>query len=263
MTDILLTNDDGYQSIGFYPLYKELKKEFSVFAIPPLDQKSWIGKSISTRKNLELFDVKIGEYNIKSLNGTPADCVQVGLYNLLEEKPRLVVSGINAGENIGHGRILSSGTIGASMEASISNVKSISTSLHIPPQIKARTDFSDPNNYKIFESAAKITMKLIKILIDEEFGPDVDLISINIPFSATVSSEFNITKPFRDSYGKLFHKTGEEYKHINPPIVLSNPMNGTDLKALSEGKISITPISLELCSKNSIEKLEQKIKDKW
>ena len=87
----------------------------------------------------------MGGYNLKSLNGTPADCVQVELYNILEEKSRLVVSGINVGENIGHGRILSSGTIGASMEASISNVKSVSTSLHIPRQKKPITERNERN----------------------------------------------------------------------------------------------------------------------
>ena len=123
MADILLTNDDGYRSVGFLPLLKELSKQFSVVAVAPSEEKSWIGKSISARKELTIQKVKLGDFDIYSLNGTPADCVQVGLYDVLDNKPKLVISGINTGDNVGHARILSSGTVGAAMEASIDGVK--------------------------------------------------------------------------------------------------------------------------------------------
>ena len=263
MTDILLTNDDGYKSVGFYPLLKELSKDFSVVAVVPDSEKSWIGKSISARSTLKVKEIKLNNSKIFTCSGTPADCTQIGIYDFSKDKPKLVVSGINIGENVGHGRILSSGTIGAAMEASIDGIKAISTSLYIPPEIKKNTNFFDDKNYSIFENAAKISLKIIKILINHEFDDNVDLISINIPFDATIDSEFEITKPFRDPFGKLFHKKGDKYIHINPTLKFENLKEGTDLKALSENKISITPISLELVSNTSFRKLNQLISKNW
>ncbi|MEA2003700.1 MAG: 5'/3'-nucleotidase SurE, partial [archaeon] len=112
MTEILLTNDDGHSSVGFFPLLRELSKEFTVTAVAPSSQRSWAGKSISFHNEIELEKIKVGDYDGYSCSGTPADCVQIGLYNVLERKPGLVVSGINLGNNAGHGRILSSGTVG-------------------------------------------------------------------------------------------------------------------------------------------------------
>src|SRR3989344_3881178 len=190
MANILLTNDDGYNSVGFLPLLKELSKEFSVVTVAPTKEMSWIGKSITTKQELELKKIKLGKFNIFTLNGTPADCVQVGLYDVAEKRPTLVVSGINIGENIGYGRILSSGTVGAAMEASIDGVKAISSSLYIPPEIKKKTNFFDPKNHLMFENAAKITLKVIKILNKKKLGKNVDLVSVNIPYKATIDSDF-------------------------------------------------------------------------
>lgn len=263
MADILLTNDDGYRSIGFLSLLKELSKKFSVIAVAPSKEQSCAGKSISRTKELKLKKVKIENNEIFSINGTPADCVQIGLYNILKRKPRLVISGVNTGANVGHGRILSSGTLGASMEASIDGVKSISSSLYIPPEIKEKADFSDPKNYRIFENATKITLKLVEILYGKEIDSDIDFVSINIPFNATIDSEFEITKPFRNPYGKLFHKKHDRFIHINPMLGFDNLKDGTDLKALYNGKISITPINLELVSNSSLQRLNRTIKRDW
>ncbi|MFA5793307.1 MAG: 5'/3'-nucleotidase SurE [Candidatus Gracilibacteria bacterium] len=257
MTDILLTNDDGYNSVGFYPLLKELTKHFSVTAVAPSSEQSWIGKSISKSSALSLTKVKLNEFEIFSLNGTPADCVQVGLYDVISEKPKLVVSGINTGLNTGHGRILSSGTIGASMEASIDGVKSISVSIHIPEGINN----SDVDEI-VFQNAAIITTNIIKLFIDKPLGENIDLISINIPFSARIDAEIEVTRPHRDPYGKLFHKTDDRYNHISPPIDFSIAKAGTDLRALAEEKISITPISLELVSEKAMEQMKKMLNDK-
>ena len=264
MPDILLTNDDGYTSSSFYPLLNELSKHFSVFSITPDTEKSWIGKAITTKKELKLTKIKKENYEIFLLDGTPADCVQVGFYNILKTKPKLVLSGINQGSNVGSARILSSGTIGAAMEASIEGVSAIASSVRIPLEIKKTLNLFDEKNYVYFENAAKITAKLTKILIDKKFDSGVDLFSINIPFDATLDSEIAITRPFKDPYGQLFHlKENGSVFHKTPRLEFKNLKEGTDLKALSEGKISITPISLNLVEKNSIKKISKAITDSW
>ncbi len=261
MTDILLTNDDGYKSAGFLPLLKELSKEFSVVAVTPDREKSWIGKAITTKKILKIKKVKRDGFEIFTTNGTPADCVQMGLYNILNSFPKMVVSGINQGANVGHARILSSGTVGAAMEASIEGVKSIASSLRIPMEVKKKTDLFDPKNYWLFEDASKITVKIIKILMEKEFDDGIDLFSINVPPGATTDSDVEVTRPFKEAYGKLFYEKDDGFVLSTPRLEFKNLQEGTDLKALSDGKISLTPLSLCLFKEGSIEKVEKLIKN--
>jgi 5'-nucleotidase len=261
--DILLTNDDGYSSIGFYPLLEKLSKKFTVSVIAPSTQKSWVGKSITAHANFEIENIKVGEFNINTIEGTPADCIQVGLYHLLKNPPKLVVSGINIGENIGHGRILSSGTIGAAMEAAIDGVRSIASSLCIPHDIQKHINFFDKKNYYVFEDAAKITFKLTEILINAKLDKHIDVISINIPYGATIDSPLEITRPFKEPYGQLFFRKEGLLVKANPIIDIKNPKEGTDLKAISEGKISVTPINLDLVSQDSADLLRETIKKSW
>ena len=261
MADILLTNDDGYKSAGFLPLLKELSKEFSVVAVTPDREKSWIGKAVTTKKVLKVKKVKLDGFEIFTTNGTPADCVQIGLYNILDSFPKMVVSGINQGANVGHARILSSGTVGAAMEASIEGVKALASSLRIPGEIKKTLDLFDKKNYVVFENPAKITAKLVKILIDKKFDDDVDLFSVNIPYDVSPNTKIEITKPFKESYGKLFYEKEEGLQLRTPSLDFRNLKDGTDLKAIYEGKISLTPLSLSLFKEGSIQKVEKLIKN--
>jgi len=122
MTTVLITNDDGYKSAGFLPLVKEFAKEFSVVPVVPDHEKSWIGKAITKNKKLRVKKIKRDNVDLFLLNGTPADCTQIGLYHIAKHRPDLVVSGINIGLNIGTARMLSSGTIGAAIEASFEGI---------------------------------------------------------------------------------------------------------------------------------------------
>jgi len=263
MTDILLTNDDGYSSIGFYPLLRELSKDFDVVAVAPNQQKSWLAKSITSKKDMMVEKVKLEDKTVFTMDGTPADCVQIGLYDLVESRPRFVVSGINIGVNTGHGRILSSGTAGAGMEAVIDGVKAISSSLHIPPEVDKDLDFYNPINYSIYENAAKVTAKIIRILFHKQLADDVDLLSINMLQNATVDNDFEITSLDRQPYGRLFHKIENRFVHKNPILDLNSGNAGTDTHALGKNKISITPVSLELTSKKSKQILSDMIRSEW
>lgn len=263
MIDILLTNDDGYQAIGFYPLLKELSKKFNVTAVAPDTKKSWQGKSITCYHELEVKKVQLEEFEIFALNGTPADCVQIGLYDLVPRRPKFVVSGINIGLNAGHGRLFSSGTAGAAIEAAIDGVKSLASSLHLSHKHDEDINYYDRKFYYIYENAAKITAKLVEISINANLNADVDLISVNIPFEANADTQFEVTSVARDKYGKLFQRTGDTFKHVGDVPSTKNFPKGTDLNALDNGKISITPISLDLTSEKSKANLSKIIKNNW
>ncbi len=263
MVDILLTNDDGYKSVGFIPLLKELSKDFSVLAIAPSEKKSWTGKSITKEKTLTLKKIKKYGFDIFLLDGTPADCVQVGVNNILRKYPKMVVSGINNAPNVGIARFLSSGTVGAAMEASLCGIKAAAFSycpyLSMYRKTKNPPDLFNSKNYYIFEDAVKITARIIKALIKKDFK-DIDLFSINIPLGATINSGIKFTKLFRDSKWHLFQKENNKFLHYSPFVERKDLKQNTDLESLDEGKISITPISLSLTSEKLLKRTELLIK---
>ena len=263
MTDILVTNDDGYKSAGFVPLIKELTKKYSVTTIAPDRGRSWIGKAITTKKKLRLKKIIYEGIDMYLLDGTPADCVQIGLYDLVETRPKIVLSGINIGLNIGRARTLSSGTIGAAIEGSIDGVKAIASSLSIPLTMREnKTDFYNPKNYRYFENAAQITTKVTSIVIDNVFD-GVDLFSLNIPFDATVNTSLSITTLFKARYGRLFYRTGNTFIHQTPPVEFKNMDEYSDLRAIHDNTISLTPMNISFAAQNSFNNVERIFKKEW
>ena len=264
MTDILVTNDDGYKSAGFVPIVKILSQKYDVCAVVPDRGRSWIGKAITTKKELKLRKIQQNGVEMHLLNGTPADCVQIGLYDIVSTRPKLVISGINIGLNIGTARMLSSGTIGAAMEAAIDGVKALATSLSIPMKIReTNPNFYHPICYPYFENPVKITEKVGEIIMHEHFE-GVDLFSLNIPFEATLQTPLEITTPYRTKYGRLFHKKGNRYLQKTPPVEFKDMGEHTDLKALNDNKISLTPMSLSLVAQpESFQKVERVFHQQW
>jgi len=263
MVDILVTNDDGYKSAGFVSLVKELSKNYSVTAVVPDRGRSWIGKAITTKKELKIKKITYNGVEMFLLNGTPADCVQIGLYDVVPSRPKMIISGINIGLNIGKARTLSSGTIGAAIEGSIDGVRSIASSLSIPVTLRdKKTDFYTPKNDPLFENAAKITTKVTTIIMNKAFR-NVDLFSLNIPFDATVLTPLEITSLFNTRYGRLFHKTANKFVHWTPPIQYKNMEERSDLKALSEGKISLTPMNISFSAHQLLHNVEQTFQEEW
>ena len=263
MIDILLTNDDGYRSALFYSLHRALSERFKVFSITPAVEMSWVGKAISARSNLTLKTVRSHELQLQTLNGTPADCVQVGLYHLLKTPPAMVVSGINMGENTGHGRILSSGTVGACMEAAIAGIRALCASIQIPPEVREKVDFFEHKNHHIFDNHAKIVEKLVGILIKKDFPDGVDIFSVNMPFDVDIDTKIELTKPFKASYGTLFEQHGSIFR-LKKLHLLSTEINpGTDIFALNNGRISVTPIDLSLVSGINFKEIEEILELEW
>lgn len=263
MTDILVTNDDGYTSAGFITLVKELSKTYTVTAVVPDRGRSWIGKAITTKKELRLKKTTHDGVEMFLLNGTPADCVQIGLYDVVPTRPRLVISGINIGLNIGQARTLSSGTIGAAIEGAIDGVRSLASSISIPLALREnKTDFYHSGSYPLFENAAKITVKVASIIMEKTFK-DIDLFSLNIPFHATVDTPLEITTLFKMRYGRLFHKKGNRFLHETPPIQFKDMEAKSDLKALSQDRISLTPMSLSFGACQPLDAMEHAFKQEW
>jgi 5'-nucleotidase len=257
--DILLTNDDGYDAIGFYPLLKLLAQKYRVVVVAPDSQRSWQAKSISKKNDLQIVTKKLQEFEVFALNGTPADCVQIGLHDLLPSRPKLVISGINAGSNAGRGRTFSSGTVGAGFEAALNGVKAVAASLFLqmtPAEYKA-VSFTDPAFYHLFEPAAEIVAEIIDTLIDVPLPTDIDVVSVNIPLKATIATPREVTTLANDGYGQIFIKQDDFYVHHSASYDTDQPKPGTDTHALSKGHVAITPLSLDLSSHQSLDFLSR------
>ncbi len=257
--DILLTNDDGYDAIGFYPLLKLLSQKYRVLVVAPDSQRSWQAKSISKKNDLQVVSKKLHEFDIYTLNGTPADCIQIGLHDLLSSPPKLVVSGINAGSNAGRGRTLSSGTVGAGFEAALNGVKAVTASLYL--RMKSAEyhaiSFTNPQFYHLFEPAAEIIFEIVSSVIDQQLPDDVDLISVNIPLKATRQTEREVTTLANDGYGRVFIKRDDYYVHHDGSFDTEETVVGTDTHALELGHVAITPLSLDLSTKHSLQEMRK------
>src|SRR3954469_18043001 len=124
---ILLSNDDGIHAPGIIAMYRELKKLGKVWVVAPLEERSTNGHSLTIHKPLRLLSTGSGFYGV---SGSPADCIYLGIKQVMKETPDLVVSGINRGANLGQD-VYYSGTVSAAREACILGIPSMAVSLSV------------------------------------------------------------------------------------------------------------------------------------
>jgi 5'-nucleotidase len=240
---ILLTNDDGISSAGLWSAYQALTPIADVTVVAPAAQQSAVGRSISIFEPIRADEVTIQETHAVSVSGKPTDAVIIGLYGL-DIKPSLVVSGINIGENLSYESIMTSGTVGAALEAANHGVKSIAFSLQVENQ---GDKFEDPRFYRrSFDHAGEIVRDICERVLIQGFPRHADVINVNIP--AVIRDGYVITrlapKLFRTGVEQRLDPRGRPYYWINGPL-LTDAEEGTDVHAVSQGAISITPITLD------------------
>src|SRR3954471_12860585 len=155
---ILLSNDDGVHSVGLRAIYQELKKLGQVWVVAPLEEKSTTGHSLTIHKPLRMIPMGKDFYGV---SGSPADCVYLGIREVLRAMPDLVVSGINRGANLGQD-VYYSGTVSAAREACILGIPSMAVSLAVNFQ-KPKPD--EQNHY---ETAADAAVRALRVLLQEK-----------------------------------------------------------------------------------------------
>ncbi len=233
---ILLVNDDGYFSKGILTLYEVLKKEFSTVKVVAPDRNlSGAGHSLTFTKPLRIRQVDEDIYTV--IEGTPADCVHLGVGVIFEgKKPSIVVSGINEGPNLGED-ITYSGTVAAAMEGTILGIPSIAVSLF------AREDFK-------FYDASLVVLDLLKTILEKGMPKNLYL-NVNIPnIPYKEIKAYAITRQghrvykeavirYRDPYGKfIYWIAATDFNWYFEPW--------TDYWAVANGFVSITPLDLDL-----------------
>ncbi len=129
---ILVTNDDGVDSPALLPLVRAVGRIAPVRVVCPTRERSWIGKAITRWEEIAVESVEREGIEITAVDGFPADCTNLAVHSLFPDPPELVVAGVNIGLNTGLGFFLSSGTVGAAMEAWIAGLPALAFSVGRP-----------------------------------------------------------------------------------------------------------------------------------
>lgn len=240
---IMLTNDDGITSMGLWAAYEALAPFADVTVVAPATQHSAVGRSISIFEPIRATRVTMNGVPAYSVGGKPTDSVIIGLF-ALRLNPDLVVSGINIGENLSYESIMTSGTVGAALEASNQGVPSLAFSLQVEDQ---GDKFDDPSGVTDrFGDAKRVVREICEKILGNGFPKDAHVINVNIP--TPVRGGYEITrlaeKLFYTGVEERFDPRGRPYYWIDGPLY-EDANEGTDVHAIQKGNVSITPITLD------------------
>ncbi len=238
---ILVTNDDGVHAAGIFALQQALSRAgHQVTVCAPDRPRSASGHSITLHKPLRLAEVALPDGTIAYAgSGTPADCVTLGVLDVLENKVDLVVSGINHGPNLGWD-VTYSGTVSAAMEAIIIGIPAIAVSVANYAQ----------NLH--FDGAANFTATLAGRFADPQHKlPPATLLNVNAPdLPESEIKGVRLTtqgdRQYVDRLEKRHDPLGRAYYWLGGKLHDKEAAPGTDVKAVGEGYISVTPIHLDL-----------------
>src|SRR6516225_7061688 len=237
---ILLTNDDGIYAPGLQALRLELRKLGEVLVVAPATEQSAVGHSVTLTTPLVVQEVLDDQRQLLgwAVEGRPADCVKLALRELLGEPPDLVVSGLNAGSNVGI-NVLYSGTVAAAIEGAFFRRTSIACSLEY-----TRLRPLD------FARGADLARRVIEQLLANH-PPEGTLFNVNIP-----SPERGPVRglrvlpqnvaPYVETYDRRTDPRGRVYFWSNPEFSCPDPHPDTDVTALAEGYITVTPLQFDL-----------------
>ncbi len=242
---ILVTNDDGIQSKGIIALARALREIEDVLIVAPDIEQSAVAHSLTLHRPLRVEKIK---KNFYAVDGTPADCVHLAVNTILPEKPRLIVSGINKGGNLGDD-IIYSGTVSAAFEGTLLGIPSFAISL------VSRSHFK-------FEVATRFALRMARSIIERGL-PKNTFLNINVPnLDEKEIKSYQITHQ-----GRLIHNGDEVVEKVDPrgrkyywigggELVFEKGGN-TDVEAVSKSCISITPLNLDLTNYSSIRELKK------
>ena len=237
---ILLTNDDGITAPGLVAIYRELLTLGNVEVVAPETVQSATSHGITLKTPLLTSRVTVeNAFTGTAVDGRPADCVKLAVSQILPKPPDLVISGINSGANVGI-NVIYSGTVAAAIEAAFLGLPSIALSLYI------KNDF--PIDYARTAQLARHTIDLI--LAAGLTGGQV--VSVNIPPLHPGQSPRGIkvvrqcTRPWVDTYERRKDPRGSDYFWNTSVFTLSTTDNDTDVAALRDGYITVTPLQFDL-----------------
>ena len=244
---ILVTNDDGVNAPGLLALAHEMHKLGKVSVLAP-DRNWWGGGHGKTLdRALRVKDVRLADDTPAfASDGAPSDCVALGTLGYFKEPVDLVVSGINAGANLGHD-VTYSGTVTAAMEAVIAGVPGIAVSLETVDGHIGEVDYGP---------AARAASKVVRQVIENGLSHEI-LLNVNVPFlpDEKIRGIILTRQGLRVYHSRLDERTdprNKPYYWIGGDAPTGVPERGTDVGALAEGFVSVTPLQLDLTAYRAI-----------
>ncbi len=241
---ILISNDDGINSKGISELAKAMKEIGDVYVVAPLTEQSAVGHAITMKIPLRVTEHYIdGEFFGYAVTGTPADCIKIGLKNILKFKPDIVISGINHGSNTAI-NIIYSGTVSAAREAAIMDVPALAVSV-------------TNHRAKHFDYACQITQEFARKVIESNL-PNGTLLNINVPdlpkdqVKGTIITKQGKSK-WDDSYLEREDPYGGKYYWLTGSLMDVDNELITDQFAIKNNYASVSPIHFDLTDHEAYE----------
>ena len=240
---LLVTNDDGILSEGIRALADSLNILGEVWVVAPDRERNAVSHSLTLHRPLRITTISHHNY---AINGTPADCVNIGIHFLLPEKPDLVISGINKGANLGND-INYSGTVAAAVEGTLMGIPSCAISL------------AGEQSFK-FQPAARFALRVARFIRDKGLPPHT-VLNIDVPdtggeevdhyvlTSQDTHARMNTVEEKTDPRGGLYYWIGRIHDGSNEDVSNSD----SDLLAIRKKLISVTPLLIDRTQSSFLE----------
>ncbi len=239
MAHLLVTNDDGVHAAGLAALAEALGELGEVWVIAPEREQSACGHALTLHRPLRA--VPVGERRF-AVNGTPSDCVNLGVLGFMPEPPALVVAGINHGGNLGDD-VTYSGTVSAAMEATLLGVPAIAVSL---------LDGGD-----LADAAAVAKLVAMRVLVSGL--PRKTLLNVNVPPRAPRGIRLTRLghRVYSDRIVEQSDPRGRTHYWIGGGAPTWEELDGTDMGAIHEGYVAVTPVHLDLTNHAALTRLSE------
>ncbi|MBE2280567.1 MAG: 5'/3'-nucleotidase SurE [Ignavibacteriaceae bacterium] len=245
---VLVSNDDGIDAAGIIALVEELEKFAEVFVIAPLMEQSAAGHSITIKRPLKIIDFhRNNKFFGYAVDGTPADCVKIGITTILKFKPDIVLSGINHGSNTAT-NVIYSGTVSAAREALLMGISGIAFSL-------------DSRTSENIKDAAKIAASITRTTLLKGLNKGTFL-NVNIPdLPIDEIKGIKVTRQgkakWADSYIKKYDVIGREFYQLTGEFnQFDENDDDSDHLALTTGWVAVTPVKLDITDYEELESIK-------
>lgn len=249
----LISNDDGVTASGIFAAKKAIEDLCDTCIVAPETQQSGIGHALT------LFEpLRVNEYTLKDgsvgygVSGTPTDAVTLGLFEILDEKPDIMISGINTGFNLGQAELTTSGTLGAAIEAATFGIPTIAISLEV---VRDDIKFENGEIEIDFDFAGKMLKKIAGIVLKKGLPEGIDLLNVNIPANP-IDEEFEVVKLGKRMYTPIIHKRldprGKPYYWIGGEPYESDVPGSDGYELRKAHKTTVTPLKIDLTSDISL-----------
>jgi len=261
---ILLSNDDGIDSPGLWAAAEALDELGYVTVAAPRDHMSATGRGFQKNSDGTITTKKLSvndkEWDVYAVGGSPSQSVAHGILEIVPQKPDLVVTGINFGENLGTD-VTYSGTVGAAIEAASLGIPGLAMSQQI--LFESWDKYHDEIDFKI---SAHFTKVFAKMMLEKQMPEDVHVLNVVVPADATVDTPWQVTpladfryfRPYIVRDGR-FEDKGRITSHI---LEESEITPGNDVHTVRiENKVSVTPLSINLTSRTDLPALEDFLRE--